>query len=353
MRSRHPNTSARSAAIDWAKGLAIIGVLLIHAHPLAGTFVQDHVIDRSVFVFITLLGTTSELWWQKHGGRDWVASTRRWYGARLRRLMVPVWGTLAALWAFRMAVGVGLVAPVRVMMTFAGYMPWIGTGWFVTLALELVILLPFLRATVDALGPAVSLLLSAAVLVACHMYEHDVIALMRFLLHDRGPQMGFSYFYFFWIFPPTRFFLVVVGLLIARGHLSPSPRGGAIAATVVVLGGVLADRLAPHSVTQLTVMAVLDVPLTIAILSGVQILRVAPRAGSILAWYGQHSWGVYLGQLLVHEATYAFVRPAEGPLVVRWVYFLVLLASGTVLVPVGERLRTGITDLGRTRSPMA
>jgi hypothetical protein len=346
----------RSDLVDWAKGFAILSVLLIHARPLAGWWIHDHVIDRAVPVFIVLFGTTSELWWtRRRAVADRATTIRDWYRTRLWGLMVPVWAALTVLWALRFATGFGASAPYRVVLTYLGYMPWVGTGWFVTLALEMVVLFPVLRLLLDRIGVVAMLVLTAAILVASHLHQDAVITLVRTLVRDRSmhadPYM--TGYYFFWIFAPAKFFSVICGVLIARHCLSPSPVAGLLAAALVVAGGLVAGRLM-HPPSQV-LMAFLDVPLTLAVMSAGRVLRVLPRIGSTVAWYGRHSWGVYLGQLVVHETIHDWATahcngpvcgwyPEQASSVVRWGYFFVLLASGTLGVVAGNRLLERVSD---------
>jgi peptidoglycan/LPS O-acetylase OafA/YrhL len=327
---------ARIPAIDRAKGVAIVGVLLIHARPLAGTWIHAHVIDHAVPVFLVLFGMTSRLWWERDRDASWRATTMRWYRARAVRLMVPVWSALVVLWTFRFAVGRNTESLLHVLLTFGGYMPWVGTGWFVTLALELVVLFPLLVWAVDRIGDVAALLIAAAVLVVCERHLYGVIALVRMLFRDASPHVDLSLYYYYWIFPPPRAFAVVAGMMLARRG-TPSLRAGAISAAVVVAGGLIADRLMTDLIAQRLLSAFLDVPLTIAILVAVHYVDGA--LGSALAWLGQHSWGAYLGQLVVHEAVHALGSPDEAALGVRWAYFGVLLGSAVLLVVAGERIR--------------
>jgi hypothetical protein len=337
-------------------------VLLIHSRPLADWWIHDHVIDRAVPIFITLFGTTSELWWRRRGDR--ASTVRDWYRTRLWGLMVPVWSALTVLWVLRFATGFGTTsvtgAPYRVVLTYLGYMPWVGTGWFVTLALEMVVLFPVLRLSLDRLGAVATLLLTAAILVASHLHQDEIITFVRTLVRDRSTHADpfMSYYYFFWIFAPARFFLVICGVLIARRCLVPSRLVGSLAAVLVVAGGLVADRLTPP--LSQTLMAFLDVPLTIAVMSAGRALRLVPRIGSTVAWYGRHSWGVYLGQLVVHELIHDWASmrctgmvcewlPEDAALAIRWSYFFVLLASATLAVLVGNRLLDGVSDRWRTR----
>jgi peptidoglycan/LPS O-acetylase OafA/YrhL len=340
-RTPHPDKRQRHAAaarlpeIDRAKGLAILGVLLIHARPTADTWLHTYVVSQAVPVFLVLFGTTSELWWRRAhtGAADRI---RQWYRTRAVRLLIPAWSALVALWSFRFLVGVNTQSPLHVLLTFGGYMPWVGTGWFVTLALELVVLFPFIRWGVAHVGAGVALVAAIAMLVWSELHLDAVVALMRLLLHDAGSQLNDASYYYFWIFPPARIFPVVAGIVLARRGM-PSSRTGLAAAALVVAGGLVVDRLGPDPVIHRLASWALCVPLTLAILVAVRPAGIA--AGAALAWLGRHSWGVYLGQLVVHEAVHGFASPDEASLGIRWAYFAVLLASGSLAVVVGERLR--------------
>ncbi len=91
--------AGRAPEIGWLKGLAILGVLCIHARFLDGTAVFEHAINRAVYVFLVVVGVNSELWWQQPRlrARTWFTRTREWYRTRLVRLLVPVW-VFGAMW---------------------------------------------------------------------------------------------------------------------------------------------------------------------------------------------------------------------------------------------------------------
>ncbi len=95
--------TTRAPEIDWAKGLAIIGVLLIHSSVFINTPLDAPLINRSVPVLIVLFGMTSQLWWTRERARMRGALVWQWFRMRLARLMLPVWVTLVALWCVRIA----------------------------------------------------------------------------------------------------------------------------------------------------------------------------------------------------------------------------------------------------------
>ena len=350
---RGRDTERNVREIDWVKGLAILGVVAIHAKVLEGSLVYSALINRSVYVFVVLFGITCELWWQKHAGPSWLATVREWYCGRLVRLVVPVWAVLVVLWTCRVATGQLLVSWSQIAITFAGYLPWVGTGWFVTLVLQLVVLFPFIRVALNVLGPTLSVITSLIVTVACYVHADLVIAVMRYVLLDHGEHVDLSYFYYFWICPLPRVFSIVAGVLIARRALRPSHYFATLATALVCAGVILVGPVGIGAFPAQAIMAVTDIPLTIALLASVRPLRLAPVLATGLAWCGRHSWGLYLGQLLVHEITHLYSSPETSSAPARCGYFLFLLIGGTILVWVGGWLRdraAAVRDTGILRT---
>jgi peptidoglycan/LPS O-acetylase OafA/YrhL len=145
--------------IDRAKGWAILAVVCIHARLLEGTVAFEHVINRAVPVFLILFGVTSELWWRRRERDDSSSSgsiTVSWYRARLTRLFPPLWAMATAWWLVAIATGGAYTFAWGwgdAIVTYAGYSPWIGASWFVTVVLELVLFFPLLRALATRRGP--------------------------------------------------------------------------------------------------------------------------------------------------------------------------------------------------------
>jgi peptidoglycan/LPS O-acetylase OafA/YrhL len=320
-------------------------VLLIHARLFTGTLVGEHIVNRAVSVFVVLFGTTSELWWRRNAGATWRGTALRFYRTRFVRLMIPLWATMALWWTVALALGLPLERPSRIALTFAGYLPWVGTGWFVTLALELVVLVPLVRPAVTRLGIPASLAVAACVTVLAHAYMHQSIALMRLLLWDRSAHVDLSYFYYFWIFAPAWAFAVVGGIAIGRRGVRFRGIEVAVASALVIGGGAVAQRMMITSSWRLVLMAALDLPLTVTLLAIAA--REVPFVTRPLAWCGVHSWGLYLAQLLVHDTVHAFAVPeAADATLVRLAYVGVLLAGAAALVILAETCRARLAVCG-------
>ena len=181
-----PGSSAKAGArphipqIDWAKGLAILCVLLIHSKPISGTLLYDHFVDRAVPVFIVLFGMTSELWWRVHLGETTRERITGWYRARVLRLYIPIWGMLIVWWTLTLTFDTKIaLSPVMLMLTAVGYVPWVGTGWFITLVVQIVLLFPVLRRIMTALGSIPTLLASIAITVAVSLHPLVIISWLR------------------------------------------------------------------------------------------------------------------------------------------------------------------------------
>jgi peptidoglycan/LPS O-acetylase OafA/YrhL len=115
--------------------------------------------------------------------------------------------------------------------------------------------------------------------------------------------------------------------------------GAAAASAVVWIGcgvvaeGALGPRLVPFA------RFVTSLPLTVLALA--LFVRLPHLAGvtAPLVWLGQSSYGIYLGQLLMHNAfVYGFGWPDLYQRLNLWLYTLVLLAGGLVFVWLGEML---------------
>lgn len=331
----------RRPEIDLAKGVCILGVVLIHSQPLVGIAFHWCVVNRAVPVFIVLFGITSELWWRARERH--ATPLREWYAARLLRLMIPLWGALALWWV---AVAVSTApTPItiwRVLETVLGYLAPLRTGWFVTLILQLVLVFPALRWAVVRIGALPTLVACALIAAVSHTHTYQVIHLMRFVLLDRSTHPHIlDLFYFFWIFAPAYFVLVVAGIVLARRPSLLGTRPAVLAAAVFVAGVVAARTLVPDAALTPAFISLLDVPLTIALLGAMASLDARRPSARALAWWGTASWGMYLGQMVIHDWLHLFaLRPEEGAVALRWMYCAFLLLGATGLVIVGERIRS-------------
>ncbi len=329
--------AARRPEVDWLKGFAILCVLVIHAQLANGTFVFDNLINRAVPIFVVLFGATSELWWRRHAGSAPGTALARWYGSRWRRLMIPVWGMLLVWWPLVTLSSRMPLAPRLVVASLLGYLPWIGTAWFVTLVLELVVVFPLLHAAVEHLGARASLALTLVALALYHRYMLETLDFMRWLLHG---SVSHNDLYYLWIFPPAWFFSVTCGIVLARQGLRVGARGSTLCVALVAASaaanaaGVLGPR-ALHAAYSLS-----DPALTWLLLATIPRVRRWPGAARALAWLGMSSWGLYVGQMLLHDACGGFgYVPGEMGARTRWAYFAALLAGSTILVVLGSASR--------------
>jgi peptidoglycan/LPS O-acetylase OafA/YrhL len=343
--------------IDWLKGFAILCVVCIHAKLGEGTLFFEYVVNRAVPIFLVLFGVTSAL------SRDGARRTRLldWYRPRLRRLVVPLWAMATAWWAavlhFQQAQALHVGWPEAVA-TYAGYAPWIGTSWFITVILQLVVVYPALEAFVDRTGLALSLALGALSCVVCIWYVWDIVAAGVALLGNNVPPPGWFYF---WIFSPRVLWDVIAGIAVARrfqGRPDAITTGSAILLTLV--GVFAAERV--RAMQDPVMAAVLhqmlgylrDVPLTVGLLGLFRLLAPLRPLTRVLAWFGLHSWGLYLGHLLVHEVLHMNgVAPETGPTAIRAIYALILLVSGVLLTQCGVVVERAARQLARGRAGTA
>src|SRR5262249_7773876 len=107
------------------------------------------------------------------------------------------------------------------LAAFAGFCPWIGTSWFVTAILELVVVFPVLRWIFHRLGALVTLAASLAICFACSYYVFDILDWGRFYLGGKVPDPGW---YYQWIFAPRLFWMVLAGVLVAAWWKGRLPR---------------------------------------------------------------------------------------------------------------------------------
>jgi hypothetical protein len=289
------------------------------------------------------------MWWAKRGTPITWRALLEWWRTRFTRLMIPVWATLAVWWPLVTIVRPSIRPSWRVVLeTLLGYEPWVGTGWFITLILELVVLFPFVRWAVERVGAATCMVVSAAVLLASHAYVFHVVELMRHLVNGNGHTV----FFYFWIFPLPWLFPIVAGIALAKNQLRVEPRAAWLSAAVVVACTIIHELPATPLPYSNAVFALGTPPLTFLLLATMPIVGRWPRVARFLGWCGVSSWGLYLGQLLVHNAFTSFgylLYRSSTP--VRWAYFLSLLIGAIALVGIGNVLRASVASLLPRMSP--
>lgn len=320
-----PRGGERIAAIDMTKGVAIAWVMMIHARVLPGSPWMEHLVGDAVPVFVVLFGLNAEQWWGRSDG----ASANRWWARSARRLLVPLWAMLPLWWAGNLLVRrVAEPSWPLVLGGLVGWLPRVGTGWFVTLAVQLVAAWPFVHALVRRLDDRRLLLLALAWLAAS-------AGLLPALLATAGPA-GYV------VSAPVRFGgHALVGAWFARRLdevLSPRFAAGAFAGwcTAVLLEGMPVPALAAGVAARGA-----EVLLAAWLLGAAHALRGVAAIERPLAWLGRRSWGLYLGQMLVHGWVYfalgSWAAFRGGP--AAWLYAAILLAGAIALVVAGEWAR--------------
>jgi peptidoglycan/LPS O-acetylase OafA/YrhL len=345
--------SGRHVEIDLVKGFAILGVLLIHSKALGDSWVATDIVDRSVQIFLVIFGLNSRLWWRS---REIPGDLATWYKTRAQRILVPYWATLVVWWA--------LVLWLRPAdLSFHWWLPlahalgWtlgIGTGWFVTVILQLIVVFPGIESIVRRFGAAIVLgvLMALEIPLALWLAGHadaNYVRATAFLLHV--------------------FVIVVFGMLLATriDRLAPMvivASAALWALCALVHHGVFLPRASEYA------GALIDLPLAILLLGALRALPHVPVVTPALAWLGVSSWGLYLGQLLVHNAVvfrcgvaaeltadlaachFPFAADASGLSIDRWLYTLVLLLGALAFVWLGGQMLRLNAALRRAGAPL-
>jgi peptidoglycan/LPS O-acetylase OafA/YrhL len=323
-----PVVRERDLSIDMAKGCAILWVLLIHSEALRGNLLFREVVNQAVPVFVVLFGLNSSLWWRR---RDLGADLGAWYRRAVTRLMVPVWAALVVWWALVLyyhPFGVKLSWRLPVVQVL-GYLLYVGTGWFVTMILQLVALFPAFEWARRRVGMGVVLPLALAITAVSTWYG---LALLGFF--SAWPGGPFNLY----VFSPRFFGHVAFGMLLAEHRTQLTPVIGVLAAAV--LAGCAAVDVAglgypwPQECSWIGALA-----LTVVLLASLRYATAVPLLAPALVWLGQSSYGVYLGQLLTHNFfVYRYGIPGVLDGMNRWLYTAILLAGGLFFVWLGERL---------------
>jgi len=334
----------RLASLDVLKGFAALWVLLIHADALPGNPLMVYVFNRAAQIFVVLMGLNAALWWRD---RDLGASST-WYRNRFRRLYVPMWCAVAAWWAlaaFAPRVSHVPLGPTLLVKHVAGWIVGIGTGWFVTLAIAVALAFPLLVVASRRVGAWPLVALGVASTCACFTYRYELL--------DRLGMFGW------FAFPPRLLAHVTFGMALAPFIRTVGRRAGFAAAAVfavylavpLALGArapwqlVPRENLAASSATACA-QRLMDLPVTVLLLLACRpIARVALFARP-LGWLGNESYGIYLGQMITHNAItmyfgFAAVRDAIG----AGGYAGVLLAGALAWVALGHAARRALPPL--------
>jgi hypothetical protein len=275
----------RWATIDLLKGFAILCVLLIHSKALGDSVGFLYVVNRAVPIFVILFGLNSTFWWRDRLLPQHITT---WYSTRIRRMMLPYWASLPLWWILALWYHpFGVAFPWWLsLVQVCGYTLYMGTGWFVTMILLLVALFPLLELGVRRAGVW-------PVLVATVAGEL-IVAHWRLPLIDRFGLMNFL------VFPPRMLGHVAFGMLLATrmDKLGTVECLAGVALWTLCVGvgsSSPSPQLGPYIDT------LIDFPLAVALLVAFRVLPVVPLVTPALLWLGVNSWGVYLGQMLIHN----------------------------------------------------
>jgi peptidoglycan/LPS O-acetylase OafA/YrhL len=313
-----------------AKGCAILGVLVIHADAMHDDFLFRHVVNQAVPVFVVLFGVNAAFWWQRRTPRtDW----RAWYARWVDRVMVPVWAMLPLWWAMALYFRPwGLTLSWWLPLVQAlGYLQYVGTGWFVTLAIQLALLQPLLEAFARRFGQPALLVLALALTTAITAVGSLVI----------GPSELMDYA----MFSPRVLGLVAFGMTLAPYVRRLDWRAAVGAAAVFAVAVVAREACAAELSDLADVVAgeaawVSSLAVTVMLLVILRPVTEVAVVAPALEWLGQSSYGIYIGQLIVHNfCVYAFGIDHFYERIAGWPYVAVLLAGGIGFTWLGGTLR--------------
>jgi peptidoglycan/LPS O-acetylase OafA/YrhL len=326
----------RDPAIDMAKGCAILGVLLIHSDALHGSFLFWHVVNQAVPVFVVLFGVNATFWWARRTpSTDWGA----WYARWIDRVMIPVWAILPLWWAMALYFrpwGVTLSWWLPLVQGM-GFLLNVGTGWFVTLALQLALLQPVLEAFARRAGHPALLVIGLVLTTAITAVGSVVV----------GPRELFYY----GMFSPRVLGLVAFGMMLAPYVRGLDWRAGVGAAAVLALA-VFAREAAAAQFSEVSDIVAGEaawvgaLALTVVLLAVLRPIAHVPVVAPALEWLGQSSYGIYIGQLIVHNFfVYAVGLAQFDQRVAGWPYAGLLLAGGIGFTWLGGALRRAAAAL--------
>jgi len=255
--------SPRLPAIDLVKGCAILCVLFIHSQALGDGPLFLYVVNQAVPIFVVLFGLNSELWWQARSGSE--ATIASFYASRARRILVPMWAALPVWWALAL-----LLRPADVVLTrtlplwhAAGWLSQVGTGWFVTMIIQLVLVFPLLHALARRAGTETVLVAGLACTLACVRLRFLLLA----ALAGVGPAPGRAQDFFnYFVFSPRLLAHVAFGMWLAPkvdrvGGTAAALSAAAFAACVAGAEGGFGASRAPYAA------ALVPLPLTVLLLA--------------------------------------------------------------------------------------
>lgn len=312
------------------KGWGIIGVTFIHSTVLGlESLPMSLLFIHAVPVFLVLFGVNSQGWFER---RDAAGRMTEWYERSFKRILVPTWATLVVWWLL-----VLVFRPETVRVTISlplfhvlGYLKQVGTGWFITVIIQLVLLFPLFFWIARRFGKGTLLVLCLVATLVPLLYVQPIRA-----------ALGLGG----WMVLSPRFFVhVAFGMLLAP-YVNRIGRPALVVSAIAYL--IFAGMQESMPVRPLGRMAnrLLELPLTVLLLAAMPYVARIPTLETVLSWLGRHSLGLYLGQLLTHNAfLFAFgglctIFGCEGGVFEvfnLWVYTAILATGSLFFLGVGH-----------------
>jgi len=325
------------------KGWAIIGVTFIHSTVLGEespwmTLLFLHAVP----IFLVLFGMNSESWFRRRPASGRMAA---WYERGFKRILVPTWAALAVWWLLVLVLEPGIVRVTISLPLFhaVGYLKQVGTGWFITVIIQLVVLFPLLHWIGRKVGIAALLALGFAATIATLLSVQSIRGTLGL-----GGWMVFS---------PRFYVHIAFGMLLA-----PYVNRLGARAVLAALAGYVVLALVQEKVLLAQwwrfANRLLELPMTVLLLAAMPLVARLAVLETGLSWLGRHSLGLYLGQLLTHNAfLFAFggectIFGCQGGLFERfnlWLYTAILAAGSLFFLAVGHaalRLAGSLRDSG-------
>jgi peptidoglycan/LPS O-acetylase OafA/YrhL len=241
---------------------------------------------HAVPVFLVLFGTNSEAWFSRRAPEGRITT---WYERGFKRILVPTWATLVVWWLL-----VLVLRPETVRVTISlpffhalGYLKQVGTGWFITVILQLVLLFPLFYWLARRVGVRVLLAIGLVATVGALLYVQPIRATLGL-----GGWMVLS---------PRFFAHVAFGMLLAP-HVHRLQRRHVVGALVAYVVLAVVQEKMPVRQAGRIANRLLELPLTVLLLAVMPFLARIPKLETGLSWLGRHSLGLYLGQMLTHNA---------------------------------------------------
>ena len=329
--------SGRIDSLDVLKGLAALWVLMIHAEAMATHPAMVFVFNRAAPLFVILIGVNGEMWWRgraKSTTPQW-SNAWAWWRNRFWRLYPPVWLTLPVWWGLAFSVPPYRHIPLSAELLvkhLAGYLVGIGTGWFVSLAISVAVLFPVLHLAARRFGAGPVLVLGIVSTAVSFAWRFTLI----------GSLGVFGWF----TFTPRLLAHVAFGIWLAPRVARLDRRVVLGAAAVTVAYFIVPGLLGTASPWQLaggegfstsdgTAIAnrLMDLPVCVLLLAACRVVERAEMVARPLRWLGNESYGIYLGQMLTHNACtmllgLTYVQESIDP----WIYVGILLVGAVAWV---------------------